>query len=404
MAVVTFPSPHSAGQEALILSGSRDVVLAGRRFGKTFAGSQRLTFRACETEGEFWWVGLNWRSASMAEAWTNLQGYHKKIWDTVGLDYRKRKSLIHNVLTLPNGSLIKMRTAENPESLSGASVSGAVFDEFTMARESVWTEHLAPCLITTNGWMMFIGVPKGNNWGAKLWRSAKKTEGWRQWHFTTLDNPRVKPSDFESIKNVMPELMQQQELYAEILAGRGTVFRNIQECTGAAWTETPIPGHTYVAGLDWGLKNDYTVLTVIDTTTNEVVFLDRFNQIDYQFQMERVKKSHSVFDFATILAEGNSMGGPLCSQLIRDGLPIREYYMNQHTKRDVIERLIVSLEQNEIKLPAEEWLIDELESFEVKLSALGTPQYAAPEGTNNHDDGVISLALANFATSRRISI
>ena len=404
MAKVLFQPPHSKGQEALILSQSRDVVLAGRRFGKTFAGSQRLTFNACETIGEYWWVGLNWRSASMAEAWTCLQVHHQNIWKALGLDHTKHKSLIHKELYLPNDSVIKMRTAENPDSLSGASVSGAVFDEFTMARESVWTEHLAPCLITTAGWIMFIGVPKGNNWGAKLWKRAKSQRGWNQWHFRTADNPRIQEQDLEDIRTMMPEMMQQQELEAEILAGRGTVFRNISECTGARWTETPIPEHSYVAGLDWGLKNDFTVLTVIDATTKEVVYLDRFNQIDYQYQMERVKNLHQVFKFKEMVVESNSMGGPLCQQLARDGLPVTEFYMNQHTKRDVVERLIVALEQGQLLIPTEEWLIDELESFEMNMTALGTPQYSAPKGDNNHDDGVISLALAHFSISHRLKI
>lgn len=227
MANLYFDEPHSAGQECLITSLDRDVVLAGRRFGKTFAGSQRLTFNALEKEGEYWWVGLNWRSASMAEAWKNLQQYHKYIWDVMKSDYKKHKSMIHKELYYPNEAVIKMRTAENPESLAGAAVSGFVFDEFTMARENAWTEHLAPCLLTTKGWGMFIGVPKGNNWGAKLWKDAKRKKGWNQWHFTTLDNPHIDQEEFDSIASMMPQMMQQQELYAEITAGRGTVFANV---------------------------------------------------------------------------------------------------------------------------------------------------------------------------------
>ena len=41
-------------------------------------------------------------------------------------------------------------------------------------------------------------------------------------------------------------------------------------------------------GVDWGKSNDFTVLTVMDVTTREMVCMDRFNQIDYAVQRGRL--------------------------------------------------------------------------------------------------------------------
>lgn len=337
----------------------------------------------------------------MQAAWRQLQEYHTGIMRKLGLDPREWKSSLNKELRFPNDSIIQMRTAENPESLAGEAVDGIVFDEFSMAREAVWAEQLAPTLITTNGWVMFIGVPKGNNWATKLWREAntpeKRAEGWKQWHFKTLDNPYVTQQAYNRIKESMPLLMQQQELLAEIIAGRGTVFRNILECTGATWQESPTPRRMYVAGLDWGKLNDYTVLTIIDAISKECVYYDRFNAMAYPEQLIRIKEMHKIWKFQRLIAESNAMGGPLCDQLARDGLPVEPFDMNTSTKREIIELLAVAFETETFKIPADETLIDELESMEMNLTKTGHPQYAAPPGL--HDDCVMSLALAHWGVA-----
>ena len=395
MATFKLQAPHSPGQRILIESTSMDVCFAGRRFGKTHAGTHRLLKAAFTVPDSInWWVGLSSKAASYQHAWSELKKHHEGIMKKLKLDPREWRSYVTNELRFPNGSAIQMKTAENPESLAGAAVDAFVFDEFTMARERVWTEQLAPTMITTGGHGLFIGVPKGNNWATKLWRYAKPADGWNQLSFKTLDNPMIKLANYEIMRESMPLLMQQQELQAEIIAGRGLVFRNIIECTGAPWQESPAPRSVYVAGLDWGKQNDYTVLTVIDVLKRECIYYDRFNAMDYPAQLERIRKQQGIWGFQRIIAESNAMGGPLCDQLARDGLPIEPFDMNQTSKREIIELLQVAFETETFKIPSDELLIDELETMEMNLTKTGFPQYGAPSGL--HDDLCMSLALAHW--------
>jgi len=310
--------------------------------------------------------------------------------------------MIDKELRFPNGATIQMRTAENPESLAGAAVNGIIFDEFSMARESVWAEQLAPTLLTTNGWVCFIGVPKGNNWATKLWRWAKTQPGWNQRHFRTLDNPYISREVYDDISASMPLMMQQQELEAAIIAGRGQVFKNIVECATAPWYNEPDFGRIYLAGLDWGKTNDYTVLTVLDAASRECVYYDRFNAIPYPEQLDRIRELHAIWGFQRIIAESNAMGMPLCDQLIRDGLPVEPFDMNRSTKREIVELLAVGFETENFKIPLDEVMIDELESLEMNLTKQGWPQYAAPQGL--HDDICMSLSLAHWGISYAPSI
>ena len=402
MATYLLVPPHSDGQRDLILSNDNDVVFAGRRYGKTHLGTHRILRCGFEKPGLYWWVGLSWRAASMQHAWRELRAHHEGILTALKLDYRQWRSMINYELRFPNGLVIQMRTAENPESLAGAAVDGIVFDEFTMARESVWGEQLAPTLLTTNGWCLFIGVPKGLNWATRLWRWSKTQPGWGQWHFETLDNPYISQTVYDDISASMPKLMQEQELEAKIISGRGQVFRNVTECATAIWQENPTEGRMYVAGLDWGKVNDSTVLTVVDCISRELVYYDIFDGMDYVDQLDRVRAHCNHWGFRRIVAESNAMGMPLCDQLSRDGLPVEPFDMNRTTKREIIELLAVAFETETFFIPADEPLIDELASIEMNLTKQGHPQYAAPEGS--HDDRVMSLALAHWGIAYRPAI
>lgn len=402
MAEFILEPPHSPGQQNLIESTEMDVVFAGRRYGKTHAGTQRILKGAFTKPGLYWWVGLSWRAASMQVAWRQLQKYHDGIMEACKLDSRLYKSLRNYELRFPNGSIIQMRTAENPESLAGEAVDGFIFDEFSMAREAVWTEQLAPTLITTGGWGCFIGVPKGNNWATKLWNYAKRTPGWNKLHFTTLDNPFVTQDAYERIRESMPLMMQQQELLAEVLSGRGQVFRNITNCATAPWYDEPQPRTSYIAGLDWAQDQDYTVVTIVDTRMRQCVHYQRIQKMEYPDQLKVIKGLHDKWGFQTIIAESNAAGKPMVQQMARDGLPVEPFDTNKSTKREIIELLQIAFETENFEIPLDELMIDELESMEMNLTSTGHPQYAAPSGM--HDDIVMSLALAHWGIAYNYKI
>jgi hypothetical protein len=144
--------------------------------------------------------------------------------------------------------------------------------------------------------------------------------------------------------------------------------------------------------VDWGRHNDFTVFTVVDARERAVVAVDRFTDIDYAVQLARLQALHQRFARAPILAESNSMGGPLIEQLQRQRLPVRAFHTTAASKAAAIEALALAFEQGAIRLPPVKWLLDELLAFEQERLPSGALRYAAPKG--GHDDGVMSLAIA----------
>jgi hypothetical protein len=121
-----------------------------------------------------------------------------------------------------------------------------------------------------------------------------------------------------------------------------------------------------------------------------MVYSDRFTQIDYNIQAGRLKALYKRFP-GPIIAEYNSMGGPMVERLQMEGLPVTGFVTTSKTKEVLIRGLESAFENGEIRILNDPVLIGELQAYEQERMASGW-RFNAPGGT--HDDMVISLALA----------
>jgi hypothetical protein len=193
----------------------------------------------------------------------------------------------------------------------------------------------------------------------------------------------------------MTEDAYKQEIMAEFLDNSGAVFRNLAACMTAPKNANPADhqGHRIVAGLDWGKANDFTFTSLICADCRVEVAQDRFNQIDYHFQRERLKPLWQAWNVAHIEAESNSIGEPNLEELRRDGLPIFGFQTTTQTKPPLIESLALCFERIECQWLDNPICTGELEAYEIKVSpTTNRPSYSAPPGM--HDDTVIGRALA----------
>ncbi len=394
---IRLPRPHAGQLEILKHRGSA-VVFAGRRYGKTQMAVYKILREATRLVGLYWWVGLSWRSASLKRAWRLLKYYARKMWAGIG-EHDKRK-FVHESraeITLPNGSAIWLRTAQQPDSLAGEGVRGVVFDEFSLMDEVVWTEYVEATLVDYAGWALFIGVPKGNNWAANLWRAAHTREGWIARRFTSYDNPHNNHGHrlerLNQIRAHSTEQMFSQEYLAEITDDAGTVFRGVHEAATASMPGEYMPGEVYVMGLDWGRKDDYTAMVVIEVRSKRMVAMDQYNKISWALQRDRVKAMVERWKPALIYGEENSIGEPNIEVLQREGLPqLLPFNTNGESKSPLIEALSTALERGELSIQREPLLMNELQAYEMERLPSGRFRYNAPSGL--HDDLVIALALA----------
>lgn len=163
------------------------------------------------------------------------------------------------------------------------------------------------------------------------------------------------------------------------------------EAATAIELERGLPHTKYVYGIDWGKLHDFTVISVWDVKTGDMVAMDRYNKVDYELQTGRIWSLADRFPPYKVLAESNSMGEPLIENLRRKGLPVEGFNMNNTSKAFVVEQAALAFEQGSIKIIPDRVLINELQAFTQDRTPGGLVRYGAPEGM--HDDTVVSLCL-----------
>lgn len=311
-------------------------------------------------------------------------------------DHLVRSNKTEMRMEFDTGGAVDLWSLDDVDAGRGRKYHRVIIDEAAMVKNlmDAWTASIRPTLTDYRGNAWFLSTPKGLNGFWQLHQMGQDPEypDWAAWTMPTVTNPYIDAEEVEAARHMLPERIFQQEYLAEFLDDGGGVFRKVQAAATAELKEANELGHTYVMGVDWGKLNDFTVVTVLDCTTQSVVAMDRFNQIDYRVQVERVRNLASRFLPVGVVVELNSMGTPLAENLASMGLPVIGFTTTNASKAAIIDALSLAFERGEIKIPDDEVLIGELLAYDMERLPSGMLRYGAPEGF--HDDCVMSLAFA----------
>lgn len=345
---------------------------------------------ALERSGRCWWVAPNYAQSTVA--WRELKGLANQVPGKVVREDERR-------ITLPGGGEITVRSAETL--LRGEGLDLVVIDEAAYIAPDVFYDALRPALSDRKGAALIISTPNGFDWFYDAYaRGQEGRSDWQSWQLATTDNPLIDPAEVAAARETMPERSWRQEYLAEFTDAQGAVFRFVRDAATAEPQKQARPEHTYVIGVDWagpGRGGDYTVFAVVDATTGALVHLDRFGGAEYAVQRGRLAAVWERFGRPVIIAEQNSMGGPVVEQLQREGLNVRPFVTTNATKAASIDALALAFEQSAIRILPDPVLIGELGAFIAEKLPSGLTRYAARVG---HDDCVMALALAWSGAAR----
>lgn len=381
--------PLHYAQQLIFDHPARFKVLAcGRRFGKTTLAKRALYEGIIAGDKPYAFFAPT--NKMMSEVWRAVKADLAPV-----ITYTSEKERFLQFLT---GASIDFWSLDSPDGPRGRAYAGIVVDEAALIRDQgTWTEVLRPLLTDYEGWAFFLSTPKGRNWFYHLFvRGRDGGEGdWQSWRFPTVANPELPPGEVDAAKKDLPELSFDQEYLAKFLEDSSSVFRGVGEvCTGVPESQ-PVEGHSHVIGVDWGRKDDYTVLAVLDEQTKSQVHVDRFREINWQMQRGRLKALADKFHPRVIIAEENAMGEPVIEALIDDGLPVKPFYTSVSSKGPLIDALALAIERQDITLLDDPVLRDEFHAYEMLRLPSGAWKFSAPPGA--HDDIVMATALMWYA-------
>lgn len=181
------------------------------------------------------------------------------------------------------------------------------------------------------------------------------------------------------------------------LTSGDSAFPNVHLVMGTAVQDKSIPGHGYVAGLDWGQDNDYTSLSIYDRTERREVYLNRWRREPYKNIRGYVIDACIAWGVTEIMPERNSMSTNI--EDLHDDFAARNYkiaitplVMSNPAKHELVTNFKSGYQEQGMTLLDTDYAKQEMNIFVKKQTPTLLWTYAAE--SDGHDDTVIARLLA----------
>jgi len=289
------------------------VLVAGRRFGKTYLALVEL-IQAASVRGHLvWYVGPTYKQAKRI-AWEALKQMTRSYWAAKPNETDLR-------IELKWGGTICVKGAENYDSLRGDGLDFVVLDEFASMNPEAWTEVLRPALADREGGALFIGTPRGHNHFFDLYEKVQDLADWGGFQFTTEQGGNVTRKELESATHEMDERTYLQEFQARF------VNRGVSSAYYAFEREHDVRPLRYdpKVPLFWALDFNVTPLcSVIGQMSHgvihildELILLDSNTPATCEEFLERTREWASAPELPALPADAGEQASELFDQLER---------------------------------------------------------------------------------------
>lgn len=291
------------------------VIAAGRRYGKTtMAGG--ICLATANAGGRVGWGVPTYKNARPVWRWAEAVCLPLEREGVVRINRTER------VIDFPRtGGFFGVYTCDSDVAIRGEWFNLFVLEEAARIREETYTEVVRPTLADYDGDALLISTPFGRNWFWREWERgrARMDAEIAAFRAPTTENPM--PSirkAAEMAQDRVPERVYSQEWLAEFLEDGGEIFRHVRRAAVGRVLPGPEEGHRYVMGVDLARRTDFTVCVVLDQDAKAVVAIDRFNQIDWSFQVARIKALALHFRVEAVIVDQTGVGDPIVQQLQRE--------------------------------------------------------------------------------------
>jgi len=302
-----------------------------------------------------------------------------------------------------NGSIYYLDGADDPQSKRGGNVKVLHLTEAGDHKEEVWTQVYEPVLLANGGIAIFEGNPRGRNWYYKLFLNASERAGWARFLVSARDTPIFTKEQLDDLERTLPYPVFASEYLCEWVDSLGTVFRSFREIATSS-ESGPVPQRHYEIGIDLAKVQDYTVVSVVDRHTWGQVRLERWNQLSWPTQKEKIKSILAEYskrdngNSVRVKIEGNGVGNPIFDDMVAWAatqpdldIGLINFKTTSQSKNLLVENFSMLCDQGVISILPYDVLMGELEAFTYEKNRNGI-FYAAPDGY--HDDTVMATLLS----------
>lgn len=222
------------------------VVVAGRRFGKTYLALTWLLAGRLK-EGERRWIVMPTYRQGKLVAMPILRKLTR--------NFPRLRINESDMSFTVSGAEIAIKGAEDPAKLRGSHLDKVVLDEYAYMKSNAWEEVIFPMMTTNpNSKALFIGTPDGFNNG--FYDLFLKGQGgdvdWKSWQFTSIEGGWIPKKEVERAKRNMDERLFHQEFLASFESAQNKVAYNFDRKTHLKAKAEP--SSNYWCGMDFNVS------------------------------------------------------------------------------------------------------------------------------------------------------
>lgn len=374
---VRIPRPYALQNEILRDKARFKVVCAGRRIGKSIL----CQIAAVED------MLKGRRVCFITPTYTHCAKVYAEILQRLPFSLISVQNKSNREIKLKTGGSINFFSGQSLDRTRGYEFDLLIVDEcsFIPTLGDHWMPTLRPLLIATIGRAIFVSTPKGKNFFYSLFMKGRMCEeDFKSWQFSTLENPHLPPSEFDSLVSGMTDGEYQQEILAVPTENQDGAFnlRKVEQCVIDELSDKePI-----VFGVDLASKGDYTVIIGMDED-GSMCYFDRFKG-EWELIYERLRRLDM---YIPKVLDNTGVGSPTVQRLQSELDNVSGFDFSASSKPKIIRELILDVETNQIKFNRA--AADEMSVYEYKWSPSGHISYNAQSGF--HDDIICALAIAN---------
>jgi len=258
------------------------IMVCHRRMGKTVACINDLIDKALQckrTMPRYSYIAPFYKQAKTV-AWDYLKHFAAPVMDGKPMESELSVRLI-------NGAVIRLYGADNPDALRGVYHDGCIIDEYGDCAPRLYNEVIEPALEDRDGWVVFIGTPKGPNHFFELWEAAKLDSDW----FTQL-SPASTTGVFSAerlaaIRNrpgADPDVIDQEyecDFHAACKGAFYAKYLNAIEAEGHMGIFPHDPSLPVVTGWDIGVSDDTSIWFAQVHPDGKIYLIDFFTASGY---------------------------------------------------------------------------------------------------------------------------
>lgn len=212
-------------------------------------------------------------------------------------------------------------------------------------------------------------------------------------------------SKLDFYRRTLPERLFKNYYLGEFADAQGSVFGSFSHVLSNNFTEPTYDSNKLgyqincYMGIDWGTGQgqDYTCISLFNSLKQQI-YIERFNDKDETQTIRRIVELIKQFNPLTVQYETNGIGaiygGLLKKACLQANISagLKPFSTSNNSKNKLVNKLVVAIQNNEVQLLDNEYLVNELTVYESNLSSTGKLTYNAAKG--QHDDMVIATMLS----------